>query len=425
MTKGLIKKSLRYSYKDGIFAAIMVGFSEQFLIPYCLALDGTARYVAILATLPGFIGSLCQLLSSDAIERLGSRKKIINIFVLLHAFMWIPVIIIPYVFSKNLFLLVIFVTLYVSLNTFSLPAWSSLVSEYIPAGARGRYFGWRNRTLGLIIVVSSFFAGFILWIFRDDKMLGFTIIFGIAFLSRLISWYFLTKMYEPPYRHVPEARFSFLDFIKRTKESNFAKFVLIVGLMNLCVNIAGPFFAVYMLRDLGFSYISYTIVMISATLISLVMMDRWGRHADIVGNVRILKICALFLPFIPILWLFSHNLVYLVSIQIFSGFFWAGFNISASNFIYDAVTPQKRSRCIAYFNVINGTSIFLGAILGGYLVYRLPPVNNYRLLALFLLSGLLRFIPAIGSFVIKEVRAVKRIKKKELFYSIIGIKSIF
>lgn len=404
MKRALIEKSLRYSYIDGIFASIMVGLSEQFLIPFCLALDGNTRYVAILATLPGFIGSLSQLFTGDLVDRWRSRKEVINIFVLLHALMWVPIILIPYLFNKSQILLIIFTTLYVSLNLFSLPAWSSLISEYIPSRKRGRYFGWRNKTLGFIVVCANFMGGLILWFFRENRITGFTIIFSIAFISRLFSWYFLTRMYEPQYRHIPDARFSFLDFIKRIGESNFARFVLIVGGMNFCVNIASPFFAVYMLRDLGFNYIYYTIVMISATLTSLVMMEKWGRKADQVGNVRILRICALFIPFIPILWLFSHNILYLVAIQVFSGFFWAGFNISASNFIYDAVTPPKRSRCISYFNVINGTGIFLGAILGGVLAPRLPPIQGYRLLTLFLVSGLLRFIPAFSTFIIKEVR---------------------
>ncbi len=109
-------------------------------------------------------------------------------------------------------------------------------------------------------------------------------------------------------------------------------------------------------------------------------------------------------------------------IQIFSGFFWAGFNISVSNFIYDAVTPAKRSRCIAYFNVVNGTSIFLGAVLGGKLALILPAFNGYKLLTLFLVSGILRIIPAGLSFIIKEVRPVHKMRNREIFYYITGFR---
>lgn len=424
MVKNLVRKSLKYSYLDGVFASIMTGLSEQFLVPYCLALNGTAGHVALIATMPAFVGSISQLLSSDTIEMFRSRRKVINVFVLLHALMWIPIILVPYLFKGNIALLILFTTLYVSLNAFCIPGWSSLISEYIPSKARGKYFGWRNKMLGLIIVASGLTGGTVLWIFSGNKIFGFLIIFTAAFLSRLISWHFLTKMYEPPYRHIPESKFTFFDFIKRIKESNFAKFVIIVGGMSFCVNIASPFFAVYMLRDLKFNYIVYTVVMVSATLVSLVLMERWGKHGDAVGNVKIMKTCAVFTPIIPILWLFSHNIIYLIIIQVFSGFIWAGFNMSVSNFIYDAVTPAKRSRCISYFNVINGTSIFAGAILGGYLAVRLPPINSYRLLTLFLLSGLLRVIPAMSSFIIKEVRVVHKVKTMALFNSILGVKPI-
>jgi len=422
MKKGLIKKSLRYSYLDGVFASAMTGFSEQFIIPYCLALSGTSWHVAFIATLPAFIGSLSQLISSEVIEKVKSRKKIINIFVFLHAIMWIPIILIPYLFNKSLILLIIFTTIYISLNSFCMPAWSSLMSEHIPSRKRGKYFGWRNKTLGLLNVSMGFVAGCILWLFKENKVWGFSVIFTMAFISRLISWYFLRKMYEPKYKHKPEAKFTFLDFIKRIKESNFGKFVFIVGMMSFSVNVASPFFGVYMLRDLTFNYIAYIIVIISATVTTFFMMEAWGKIGDLVGNIKIIRICSIFIPFIPVLWLFSNNIVYLILIQIFSGFFWAGFNISVSNFIYDAVTPAKRSRCIAYFNVVNGTSIFLGAVLGGKLALILPAFNGYKLLTLFLVSGILRIIPAGLSFIIKEVRPVHKMRNREIFYYITGFR---
>jgi len=39
---------------------------------------------------------------------------------------------------------------------------------------------------------------------------------------------------------------------------------------------------------------------------------------------------------------------------------------------------------------INGTAICLGALLGGVLAKAMPPLFGHRLLALFLLSGVLR-----------------------------------
>jgi MFS family permease len=112
-------------------------------------------------------------------------------------------------------------------------------------------------------------------------------------------------------------------------------------------------------------------------------------------------------------------------VQMFSGFAWSGVTLSAGNFIYDAVTPQKRVRCIAYFNVINGVALFLGSSLGGYLATSLPPLLGYRLLGLFALSCLCRltfYLLLSRSF--REVRAAHEVSIQELFFSVVGIRPL-
>jgi MFS family permease len=104
---------------------------------------------------------------------------------------------------------------------------------------------------------------------------------------------------------------------------------------------------------------------------------------------------------------------------------WAGFNLCVVNFIYDAVTPQKRVRCIAYFNALTSLALCLGALAGGYLVNVLPNLLGYKILSLFLVSGLLRLtIVFLFSAKIKEVRSSEKMNNQDLFYSVIGLKPI-
>jgi MFS family permease len=112
-------------------------------------------------------------------------------------------------------------------------------------------------------------------------------------------------------------------------------------------------------------------------------------------------------------------------VQIWTGFSWSGVTLCAGNFIYDAVTPQKRVRCIAYFNVINGVAIFLGSSIGGFLASRLPPLFGYPLLSLFTLSCLGRLIfYLILSRRFREVRPAHDVSLHELFFSVVGIRPL-
>lgn len=420
-----IRKSLKCSTLDGIFASIMLGLSENFITPYALAMKATVTQIGVLASIPNLVGSLSQLATPSVVDRLGSRMALIRPCVLLHGLMWIPIILTPYLIPNNAVVsLIIFVVLYNFLNTFDLPAWSSLMADHVPEGRRGSYFGWRNRLLGFINFGAALLAGIVLNFFKDAAFLGFTIIFSCAFLARLISWNFLRRMYEPPLAVKDEHRFTFAQFFRRIRASNFGRFVIFASAMSFSVNIVSPFLSVYMLKDLKFDYIAYTVIILAATLTSLSATKVWGVHADRVGNRRVLRLTSAFVPFVPLLWILSHNKLYLVAIQVFAGFFWSGFNLSLANFMFDAVTPEKRTRCIAYFNVINGSAVCLGALLGGNLVKYLPGLFGYKILTLAVISTIFRSFSSLLASGVKEVRAVKNVSSLDLFYSIIGIRPI-
>ena len=71
----------------------------------------------------------------------------------------------------------------------------------------------------------------------------------------------------------------------------------------------------------------------------------------------------------------------------------------------EAVTPQRRARCLAYMEGTAGIAIALYAFAGGWLTEHLPPLCGYRAQSLFLLSVGLRLLPALGLIVlIREVR---------------------
>lgn len=420
------KKTLRFSFLDGLFASGMTGFTQEYFAPFLLALGGAARHIGMLSALPNLFASLVQLNAPGLTEYVKSRRKTIVIFVLLQAMALLPIALsaIANISEPNYF--IILVVFFTSFGALANPAWSSLMSDLIPENKRGEYFGWRIRTLGFVTVGATFIAGFILQVMkRINVIYGFTIIFIIAFICRMISGWFLAKMHEPFVEYKKEDSFSFIDFLQKMRTSNFAHFVLFVSLMNFSVNLASPFFPVLMLKNLGFSYLLYTVITVMATLTVYFMIGRWGAHADTVGNLKIIKITSPLIGFIPLLWIINQHPLFLILAQVFSGFAWAGFNISTTNFIYDAVTPQKRTRCISYFNVFNGIALCSGALIGGFLLNKLPALMGHKVLTLFLLSAILRL--GVGFYIpsrLKEVRPVEKIKTNRLFFSIIGLRPL-
>lgn len=391
---------------------MMMGVSDAYLIPYGIVLGATPSQIAFLTAVPMVIATLLQVRSAAVTQSIGSRTKLINFMVFFHALAWLPIILIPTFFSEGRlahfapWALLCAAVVFVSLGAFSVPAWQSLMSDYIPVKKRGKYFGWRNRLQGIMTVLVSILAGLILHFFGKDSVTGFTVIFIFAMVCRFSAWACLIRMTEP-FRHAShDVYFSFFDFIKQIRTSNFARFVLYVSLMSFAVNLSSPLLPIFLLKDLGFNYASYMVMVTTATLSGFLLQGLWGKAADRVGNLKMLKIATWGIASIPLFWMFSHHLAYLFFVQLMAGFFWGAFNLLVNNFIIEAVSPEKRIRCISYFNVMNSVAILLGAMLGGFLFPHLPALFGYSFLTLFLISCLGRFLVVL--FVANKVREVRR-----------------
>ena len=421
------RKNLRYSFLDGVFSSSMIGFTQDYFIPYMLYIGGTLREIAFLSAIPNLVASLVQVITHQIMIILRSRKKTITVFVFLQALVLGIIAVLSFLKIKSPVLLIILVVLFATFGAVSVPAWGSLMSDIVPERRRGNYFGWRNSILGLIIVLTSLSAGIMLYYMKSESLaIGFACLFSAAFIARIASWLFLGRMIDPEEQKVYNAsRISINDFIKKLKNSNFTRFVISVSLLNFSVNMAAPFFAVLLLKELRYNYLVYSIIMMTAPLVMYLMMRRWGKLADKIGNVRIIKITGPFIAIIPVFWIISLDPVFLIFAQVFSGFVWAGYNLSASNFIFDAVQKEKRVRYISYFNVINGVMLSAGSISGAYLIQYLPPVQGYKILTLFMVSAALRLLASLTvPLKLKEVRRVSRMSSNQVFSSLIGIRPL-
>lgn len=422
-----VRESLKASFKEGVFASVMFGVTDHYVIPFALYLGATAQQVGWVSGLPSLLASLSQLCATRAVDLVGGRLRLVIRAVSVQAALLLLIALLAlgdfrYRVEAFLFLLVLFAMS----GALAGPAWGSLMTEYIPKAKRGAYFGWRNRVLGLVHVLSMIVAGLVLYgAGALASVLGFFLIFLVGAFSRFVSAAYLAKMNDVARRRDPASDFTFLMFVARFRESNFVKFVAFAATQTFAAHLAAPFFAVFMLRDLQFSYLTYMTLQVLSTVTGLLTLPLWGRHADLVGNAKILRLTGLMVSLVPLLWLISDNVFYLAPVQAFAGFAWSGTMLCASNFIYDAVTPQKRVRCISYFNVINGVAIFAGASVGGFLASRLPPLWGYSLLGLFAVSFAARlFFYLLFARRFREVRASKEVSIQELIFSVVGVRPL-
>lgn len=410
----LIKnKTIERSLKEGAVASFISGICDNYLSPFVIALKITPLGLGLLNGIPNILGPWAELLSRNLIIKFP-RKLIVILSIIAQIIFYLSLVILAFLsilkFNINPLLVVLFFAIYSFVANLSIPAWVSWIGDIVEEKKINSYFSFRNSLGVLAGLIGILLGGVILDIFKFqfNVFYGFLLIFIIGAFINLFRISYLQKMYEPQFIVPPESYFSLRDFLTKGLKTNFGRFVIINAFLIFSTNISGPFYTLYMLRDLKFSYSQYLLFLVSSSLGSFVGFYFWKRIVELIRNLNVLRIAGALIALIPILWFFTIIIPYefmfgfILFLSLLGGFCWSAHTISTTNFFYSNVTKPKRDLCSAYSNIIYGIAVFTGSLTGGFLINILknPYINSIMLVSLF--SGILRFLSSLGFLKVKE-----------------------
>jgi MFS family permease len=405
----------------------MQGAGDNYLSAFALFLHAAPFHVGLLSALPQLVGTWAQLASAGLLARISRRRPLVLAGAATQAFMWIPLLTLPLLWpSHGPWLLIACAVAYHAGGHFTVPAWNSLMGDLVHPDGRGLYFARRARLMAIASFSMLCLSGLVLhW---SDTLaspwIGFALIFLAAAAARALSTYYLSRIHEPPATAPREAAFRPLEFLRRAGSGRFRNFLAFSGLMHVCVLMSGPYFVVYMLRDLRFSYLEYTLWLAAGATGQFVTYKTWGRLGDRYGNKKLLVVTGFLVPILPLLYLFKENLWYVTAVNFSGGVVWAGFGLALQNYVFDSVLPEDRAKGVALWSTVNAGGWFVGALLGSWFAATLPSRLTIlgweasfasSLPLVFALSGVGRFLVStalLGSF--HEPRQVESISHRDL-----------
>ncbi len=413
------RRTQSLSIAEGSLWGVMTGWGDAFLSPYALFLKAGNQALALLSALPAILGALASLAGAHWVERRRDRKGILYAAARGQGWAWFPLLTTLFLPSAaRVPALLGCVGVYVFIGGLLGPAWNSLMGDVVPSEGRGAYFGRRARIIILVTFCATSLAGLWLSWFQGTRGEGaaFLALFAGAGAIRLYSAGLFSGHFDPPYAGPPPGgRESFAGFLRELPRDNFGRFTLFMALMSGAVAVAAPFFAVWMLRDLHWSYAQFTASAIVHQAFQFLALGWWGRMGDRHGNRTVLVAVSRVLTVLPCLWLLTDRFWLLMAIQMFAGIAWSGYSNAALNFLFDAVPSARRPRTVAYYNVIIGVFALAGGLIGGWLATHLPAAFTLgpmrielrsALPLVFLISGVSRAVAAAALLPrIREVRA--------------------
>ena len=375
------KKALTFSIVDGALSTVMGSLAGGiFLMGFALkVLNASPQQIGILTSLP-LLANLVQLIGSYIIEKTGTKKTLCFWSVLVARLFWILILMLPLaLFSPiadwRIWVLIGVIGVSSLFNSLAGVAWLAWISDLVPENIRGSYFGKRNMIASACGMVTLLAGGkFIaMWADRSSETdpYGFLILFSIGILMGLVSVWFVWQIPESESSKKAEgSSFQFSVFLVPLKNKNFLALILFVAAWLFAIQIAGPFYGVFMIENLKMDFSTMAIFGTFATFATFFMMRIWGPLSDKLGNKPVIMVSTGVLAVVPFIWVLAIPENYYVPVLIahlLSGAFMAGAGLSQFNILIKLSPKEGRSVYLALFGVITSLVGACAPVIGGTL----------------------------------------------------------
>ncbi len=427
LTRLEIQRGLRLSTLEGCVATVHGQLtSGAFQTGFALFLGCSAFWLGVLGGIPAFAG-LIQLVSSFLAQRYGHRKALIAWFATVGRLLWVPMLLIPFLLPRPIWVgAFLLLTLLSALcMNVAAPLWTAWITDVVPEGSRGRYFGQRNMYAGWVGLAVPIVGGYFLDAAAKRHLASVPTAFGILFLFASVfalgSFGLILRSPDVPEEAViakGKVRESALAYYKAPfADPNFRRVMAYLAVMVIGQSVAAQFFTVYQLQYLHLNYTAFQLLTATATLAALASMPLWGYLADKYGNKPVSVISGILVLVPPLLWILaapdgipglwaydsvgdfhlSVTKLVIVLLNLFSGFGWAGVGLTQFNLMIGASPPERRTVYVSAISAVSGLAGGLAPLAGGALMVAFGHLtfpahgyvrNNYHLL--FLIASLAR-----------------------------------
>lgn len=372
-----VQRGLRMLLVEGACGQVMLVLTTgAFLIAFALLLGASNKVIGLLAAI-GPVSQVFQVPAIYLVERSRLRKMLTVNAVLLSRVMWLFIAVLPFVVPRGyriptfLGLLI----LHFSLGAVGGCAFNSWIRDVVPERIMGSFFARRMAIATAVGAVLSLVGAVGIDAFKhyfENEMNAYSILFIVGALFGLGGAGFIARMPEPRMPAVGTAD------IRRTlaqplKDTNFRQLIIFLGWWSFAVNLAAPFFAVYLIKEVGLTMTWMLGLGVLSQLMNVMFFKVWGSLADRLSNKSVLAVTGTMFFFTFVLWPFVLlperyvlTLPILMVIHLLAGISTAGVALCASNLTLKAAPYGKATAYLAINGLICGLAATVAPILGGF-----------------------------------------------------------
>ncbi len=417
------RRNLIWFWLDGFFASGSDNIVAAYLTVYLLALGATQAQIGLMSSLSSLTAALVLLPGAWLVERLGRRRGMVLVSSGWARLALMLLALMPFLFTGQALVLAA-IGLSITrdaTNNLCYPAWVSMTGDIVPLEGRGHFFASRNFIMSITGIAATFLVGLLITSFPGNG--GYQLAFGLAFFVGTFSIFSFSHLSDrssatpaltapdPAEAEPPAAapvngkRTLRQQLAEMLANPEFLQFAAVTALWNVALNFAGPFFNVYLVKNLGANAAMVGLTTIASSVAGMLTQLKLGELDDRWGARKMVVISGLLIPAVPLAWAFIDSAWYVIPINLVSGMLWGAYGMGSFNYLL-LITPRTRlARFSAVFQVVVTLSLAIGAALGSL------AINSIGFAGVFIGSAAGR-LAAAALFAILSNRGKRPVRKQ-------------
>ncbi|MEK9213041.1 MFS transporter [Sphingomonas sp. 2378] len=290
------ERGLRLLVNEAVFSGGAAALtSGVILTAFALHLGASNVMVGILAAMP-FLAQLLQLPAVQLIERWRRRKQIAVVASLIGRTMLAVMAMLSF-FSGTTALLVFLTAqmLLCGLGAVGGCAWNSWMRDLAPEERLGEVFARRTVWLTAVSLVLGLVAALAFdWTAAGSgaRNAVFAAMFAAGCVTGLISARIVAMMPEPLMPPV-KGHANLRELLRQPLGNpNFRRLLVFIASWQFAINLATPFFTVFIVRQLHFAVSFVLLLSVASQIANILALRLWGRLSDRFANKSVLAVCA-------------------------------------------------------------------------------------------------------------------------------------
>lgn len=350
--------------------------SGVILTALALQLGASNLMIGVLASAP-FLSQLLQGPAVLLVERLRMRKRIAVISSLIGrsmlALMGLAVLM-PQPIGIAAVLLA--QAILCSMSAFGACAWNAWLRDLAPDERMGSVFARRTMYATAVSLAVGLAAAFALDLApaqSQSREVAFVILYGVGCVTGLISGAVVARIPEPAMPPAPPEPLSLVELLSEPLgDRNFKRLIVFISSWQFAVNLATPFFTVFLVQQLRFDMTFVMLLSVVSQLANFVTLRNWGILSDRFAHKSVLAVAAPAYILCIVAMIGASQIedrdaaiAYLVVLHIFMGAAVAGVTLAITNIALKLSPKGSATAYVATSALATALSAGLAPIFGG------------------------------------------------------------